>query len=578
MLTTSYELASVADSHLSHATALGFRIRLTSESLDDLVTTIRATQELVPREYPWLVPVFVVVGDNPRRYPELSRVRTIDYPRGDEPLTVEPRPAPLLLYRQSEKLGLGDIYRVLMPWAASLHFNLVVSDCDQQFWPETVAEFAARKLRSASELGVGVYASPTRATRYFTQDDDRRAEEDLLNAARRLALIDRYGRDRLFADWAGDPLPDGQSSVFVLSADMVKAILSHPTYIRHLHAVGDRGELWSSDLIVQYAAMCLAHEHERDFVLMTEHLDPRNTGKARSTITDAILAKKWREIEMCFGIPLRTVVDSVLENPESFLQPDVLAALDHSRARIIAQITRICSTLRAEAARQRNQLQAERDGARNLTEFDKRADRPGDRSVLSDRYCDERFPETVAAFTNAQMEFMTSGLEEKSVVEVGGGNGRLTVHMLPVARDLTVYDVSSRMIERHRERLGPLSHAIQYVCASGQNLGKTQYDVAVCSLVFIHQVGHVEFATLADAVTRSADVIFIFENTKSCFQCSLHTRIRSEDDLLQAFQAFDVEKRETYQLDEDEILFLKLVRRDASAMPKSKQRCESFVA
>jgi SAM-dependent methyltransferase len=198
---------------------------------------------------------------------------------------------------------------------------------------------------------------------------------------------------------------------------------------------------------------------------------------------------------------------------------------------------------------------------RMRAEWKRRAERPRELAVMSTRYPAGRTGEESQRFVDAQLAFIDRDVTGKDVVEIGCGTGRLTTHLVSTAGRLTCIDLSEAMLARNRETVGEAAKRIRYVNSFGQDYGReTRHDVALCSMVFVHNVDDVEFSRLAQALANAADVLFLFEHVDAPDTPHEHTRIRSEDELLAAFRGFGVSRRREYALFQDRVLFLKLIR------------------
>ncbi|HEU0078278.1 MAG TPA: methyltransferase domain-containing protein, partial [Longimicrobiaceae bacterium] len=196
-----------------------------------------------------------------------------------------------------------------------------------------------------------------------------------------------------------------------------------------------------------------------------------------------------------------------------------------------------------------------------LAEWRQRASRPGDQAIMSARYPLHRCAEESKLFAEAVHRFLGADVDDMDVLEIGCGNGRLTMGLVRRAGRLTCLDLSEDMIRMNRERLGRHAALVTYVCCFAQEYRPTvRHDVVVSSLVLIHNVDDRAFEDLVKVMQASADTIFLFEDVGTGDRRTGSTRLRSEQELLAAFRGYRVERREEYRLFEDHLLFLKLVR------------------
>ncbi|HEX8188401.1 MAG TPA: TIR domain-containing protein [Pyrinomonadaceae bacterium] len=194
-------------------------------------------------------------------------------------------------------------------------------------------------------------------------------------------------------------------------------------------------------------------------------------------------------------------------------------------------------------------------------EWEHRATRPNERAVMSARYPASRSREESEKYLSAVFEFIGSDLDGKDVLEIGAGIGRMSEVLVRKARQLTCVDLSSKMLERNRERLGALAEKVHYIRMFGQDYRPDRsYDAALSSLVLIHNVDENDFRRVVEVMKQAAGTIFLFEHIDVGYQVSRQTRLRSEEELLAAFRGYTVERRREYQLFTDNLVFLKLVR------------------
>jgi len=194
-------------------------------------------------------------------------------------------------------------------------------------------------------------------------------------------------------------------------------------------------------------------------------------------------------------------------------------------------------------------------------EWDHRASRPDELADMSARYPRSRCPEESRKYVDAVMGFLGDAVKGKDVVEIGAGTGRITERLVKQAGQVTCLDISPKMLDRNRKRLGPFAARVNYVQTFGQDYHpKTRHDVVICSLVLIHNVGEYEFQELCHRMSTWADTIFLFEHTDVGAQVSWQTELRGSAHLLSAFSGFEEERTDEYHLFNDRITFLKLVR------------------
>lgn len=194
-------------------------------------------------------------------------------------------------------------------------------------------------------------------------------------------------------------------------------------------------------------------------------------------------------------------------------------------------------------------------------EWNHRACRTGVLADMSARYETAMLESESGRYVKHVMDFLRCHITGKTVVEVGSGTGRITKALLtlkPTA--ITCIELSPAMEARHRGELGCTIPQITYKSGFAQDLlpSSREYDIAVCSLVLVHNVGDPELEALLERLARSAEHVFIFEDVRER-QSSPATRILSERELLDRLRPyFEIERRQIYILFDDQILSLHL--------------------
>ena len=182
-----------------------------------------------------------------------------------------------------------------------------------------------------------------------------------------------------------------------------------------------------------------------------------------------------------------------------------------------------------------------------MDEWDFRAGQPGLRSVMSVRYPENEIEHASAQYIEATMDFIGNNIDDKRVLEVGCGIGRMTKPLLDKAKELTSIDLCNRMIERAKAQLvlsNDLNDRIKFECCFAENYMTTVvYDAAICSLILIHNTEYNQFSRLIEVVCKNAKVVFVFEDITKNRPTSPHTRLRSSNEIIEEF------KRNNYSLE-----------------------------
>jgi nucleoside phosphorylase/2-polyprenyl-3-methyl-5-hydroxy-6-metoxy-1,4-benzoquinol methylase len=210
-------------------------------------------------------------------------------------------------------------------------------------------------------------------------------------------------------------------------------------------------------------------------------------------------------------------------------------------------------------------------------EWDYRASRrgKGDLPVTSVRYDPEKRDDESRHFAERVSEFIGNEINNKTVVDIGAGNGRITQHLIRSASSIICIDLCEKMLLKNKERLGiPLS-SNSYAVTNGMHTcnvtyedaqfaqdwePKTKFDVAVCCQVLIHNIGDKDFmGDLIDKLCSLAPVVFVFEDVTIGRKRSPYTRQVTRSQLVEEFQKrnFHVDREDTGFLSTDTIAFLK---------------------
>jgi 2-polyprenyl-3-methyl-5-hydroxy-6-metoxy-1,4-benzoquinol methylase len=153
----------------------------------------------------------------------------------------------------------------------------------------------------------------------------------------------------------------------------------------------------------------------------------------------------------------------------------------------------------------------------------------------------------------------------RDVLEVGCGTGRITKRLVDAhARKLTCVDISEKMLEKNRARLGDVGVGlVDYICEFAQDYRYGMHQVVVCSLVLVHNVPHESFMNLVKGIcSYCEDWLLVFEDISTGRVTGPSTRIRTRQELEDSFRAhgFEVVDAKEYRLFEDTILFLAMRR------------------
>lgn len=198
-----------------------------------------------------------------------------------------------------------------------------------------------------------------------------------------------------------------------------------------------------------------------------------------------------------------------------------------------------------------------------IKNWQERGSRPNELADMSVRYTAEKLSTESTRYIEAIMAFMSDDFSRsKTVVEVGCGTGRLTQRLLQYGGlEVTCLEFCEAMLQRHRQRLGAESSRVKYFENFAQYYEcDAQHDIAISSMVLIHNVADTPFRCLVESLCRMGKTIFVFEDTGAGRKTSTTTRLRTEDELAEAFAVHDYEvvRRSTFRLFDDHVSFLEL--------------------
>jgi SAM-dependent methyltransferase len=210
-----------------------------------------------------------------------------------------------------------------------------------------------------------------------------------------------------------------------------------------------------------------------------------------------------------------------------------------------------------------------------LEEWDYRASCSGvlpDTTVRYPRLSREAGSERYAAWVfDCIKDYVAGG----DVLEVGCGTGRITKRLVDAdARKLTCVDISEKMLEKNRARLGDIGVGlVDYICEFGQDYRNRTHQVVVCSLVLVHNVPHESFMNLVKSIcSYCEDWLLVFEDVSTGRVTGPSTMIRTRRELEGSFRThgFEVMEAKEYRLFQDTILFLAMRRRGEAPRPVPK--------
>lgn len=189
-----------------------------------------------------------------------------------------------------------------------------------------------------------------------------------------------------------------------------------------------------------------------------------------------------------------------------------------------------------------------------------RAERKGRLPVLSSRYPVQRLKRKSDEYIDAVIGFIDEDLSDKSILELGGGIGLFTKYFAECAKTVTSVDVCEKMIEKNRSYLGDkLIQKVDYEnCFFQDYETEKHFDILICSLVLIHN--EPELDEIVQKMKSLSDVIYLFEHTDQGVQVSMHTHLKTANEYISMFPEYDIIKKSSHMLCQDEISFIKFQR------------------
>jgi 2-polyprenyl-3-methyl-5-hydroxy-6-metoxy-1,4-benzoquinol methylase len=197
-------------------------------------------------------------------------------------------------------------------------------------------------------------------------------------------------------------------------------------------------------------------------------------------------------------------------------------------------------------------------------EWDHRASQPGLLPDMSVRYPRDRLDEESTRYLEHVIRFLGDHVRGKSVVEIGPGTGRISERLLALdPGKLVCIEQSPGMIARLMKRLGAENSFVDYRCGFAQDILSEDepFDIVVCSLVLIHNVGVREYQNLIKKMCSSSSHVFVFEDVRPR-NSSPATELRSREVIKDSFyqHGFVLQKEDVHKLFDDDIAFLHMSR------------------
>lgn len=186
-------------------------------------------------------------------------------------------------------------------------------------------------------------------------------------------------------------------------------------------------------------------------------------------------------------------------------------------------------------------------------EWDIRGSRVGLLPDMSTRYPRDGLERESQRYVDWVVGQIGALVKDQRVVEIGPGTGRITERLADLTRSTTCVELSGRMVDKNRLRLGEASDRVEYVNKAGQDhLG--DYDVALVLLVLMHNPAPL-FDSLVDALCQLADTIVTCDDVSPKKTASPTWR-RPASETREAFAArgFAQQSQSEHQLFDDHLV------------------------
>lgn len=163
------------------------------------------------------------------------------------------------------------------------------------------------------------------------------------------------------------------------------------------------------------------------------------------------------------------------------------------------------------------------------------------------------------------MSFINGDIQNKRVLEVGSGTGRITKRLVQMCEKVLCVDLCERMLKRNELEVGDNKERVKYERSFIQEFKPParRFDAVICSLVLVHNVHPEDFKRAIEVMCRCADFVFVFEDVTEGRRPETITRPVSVSDLLAVFASFGFEvigTPEQHDLFDDKIAFLRFAR------------------
>ncbi len=206
--------------------------------------------------------------------------------------------------------------------------------------------------------------------------------------------------------------------------------------------------------------------------------------------------------------------------------------------------------------------------------WEARAKREGVQSVMSARHTPEENEHATKDLQDDIFGFL-GDLVRGKVFELGVGIGRMTYELTKVAEEVVGIDLSTKMLERARDKLRGFENVRLYqgrICEHDFGLPERYFDLVFESIVLLHILDPVELTETVDAMKRLSDRVFVLEHVYEDpnFPISKYSILRKPEEYIELFRPYRLAKQKTHYCAGDR--FMMMLFENPCLNPSSSQQ------
>ncbi len=189
-----------------------------------------------------------------------------------------------------------------------------------------------------------------------------------------------------------------------------------------------------------------------------------------------------------------------------------------------------------------------------------RALRPDFQSVMSARHSLEDNRRATVELQGDIFNFL-GDLVEGKVFELGVGIGRMTYEIAQRATEVVGIDISSRMLERAREKLARLNNVNLYqgkITEVDLSVPPKYFDLVFDSIVLLHVLNPQELIETARRMQLLSDKVFLVEHVYECsdFPISKYSILRRPEEYTDLFRPYRLARQKTHYCAGDKFMLM----------------------